>query len=271
MLVGVFALTIMKRLNFGIRTKIISASIVIMSVLLLSGIIAFFEFGRMSKDISSLISDNIKCVNISRNLLSISDAYQSEIFQQISDESRIHPELISMDPFEVDLKSIAATFTRRKESELVDSVRYAYSAYMQVALDIDKIWSYPQEIRNDWYFNKLKVVFDKFRHYLQLMADSSQDALTDNYNTMNDSFYRSIMPSVVSIGAGIVMVILFIYFLNLYFVRPILKMAKGLKDYKENNKTYNITFDHGGDQIQEMNTLITDILEENKFLKKNEH
>jgi hypothetical protein len=48
-------------------------------------------------------------------------------------------------------------------------------------------------------------------------------------------------------------------------------MTKGLKDYKENNKTYNVTFDHGGDQIQEMNSLITDILEENKFLKKNEH
>ena len=262
---------IMKRLYFGIRTKIISASIVIMSVLLLSGVIAFFEFGRMSRDISSVISDNIKCVNISRNMLSICDAYQSEIFQQISDESRIHPELISLDPFEDDLKAITTKLTRKDEFELVDSVRYAYSAYMQVALDLEKVWSYPQEIRNDWFFNKLKVVFDKFRHYLQMMADGSQLALTDNYNTMNDSYYRSIMPSVVAIGAGIVMVILFIYFLNLYFVRPILKMTKGLRDYKEYNKTYNVTFDHGGDQIQEMNSLITDLLEENKFLKKNEH
>ncbi len=127
---------IMKRLYFGIRTKIISASIVIMSVLLLSGVIAFFEFGRMSRDISSVISDNIKCVNISRNMLSICDAYQSEIFQQISDESRIHPELISLDPFEDDLKAITSKLTRKDEFELVDSVRYAYSAYMQVALDL---------------------------------------------------------------------------------------------------------------------------------------
>ena len=261
----------MKKVYFGIRAKLVSASIVIMSLLLLSGLIAFFEFGRMSRDISDLISNNIKCVNLSRNMLAICDAYQAEVFQQINDESRIHPELISLEPFEADLKSLTAKLSKKKEYDLADSVRYAHSAYMQVAIDVDKVWSLPQEMRTDWYFNKLKVVFDKFRGYLQMMADGSQLALTDNYDILNDSYYRSIMPSIVAMGAGIVMVFLFIYFLNIYIVHPILKITKGLKDYKEHNKTYNVTFDKGGDQIQEMNSLIADIVEENKIFKKHEH
>ncbi|MBR2947525.1 MAG: hypothetical protein IKC17_02925 [Bacteroidales bacterium] len=261
----------MKKISLGIRSKIIAASLVIMSVLLLSGVIAFFEFGRMRNNISTLISDNINCVNITRNMLTICDAYQAEIFQQISDETRIYPEIVSLESFEGELNSLTAKLNRKKDYQLVDSVRYAYSAYMQVTLDVNKIWSAPSEIRNDWYFNKLSVVYNKFRRYLQLMADDSQVALADNYDTMKESYYRSMMPSIVAMGAGIVMVILFIYFLNIYIIHPILKMTKGLRDYKENNKTYNVTFDHGGDQIQEMNSLITDVLEENKFLKSHEH
>lgn len=261
----------MKKVNFGIRAKVIAASIVIMLVLLLSGIIAFLEFGRMSRDISELISNNIKCVNLTRNMLSLSDAYQTEIFQQISDESRLLPELKSMEPFEKDLAALSSKLTEHKELKLADSVCYAYSAYMQVAIDIDKIWNLPQEMRTEWYFSKLKVVFDKFSGYLQRLADGSQRALTDNYQTLNESYYRSIMPSVVAMGAGIIMVILFIYFLNIYFIHPILKMTKGLKDYKEYNKSYNVTFDKGGDQIQEMNSLIGDLIEENKSLKRYEH
>ena len=48
-----------KKIKLGIRSKIYAASLVIALMLLLSGALAFFELGRMSRYISDFISSAI--------------------------------------------------------------------------------------------------------------------------------------------------------------------------------------------------------------------
>ena len=71
------------------------------------------------------------------------------------------------------------------ERQMADSVRYAYSAYMQVAQEIESVWLRPQEERTDWYFNRLQTVYTKLRGYLQRLSDTSQSAITDSYNSLH--------------------------------------------------------------------------------------
>ena len=56
------------KVKLGIRSKIYVASLVIVMMLLLSGVMAFFEFGRMSRYISNLISSSIMTVDLTRNI-----------------------------------------------------------------------------------------------------------------------------------------------------------------------------------------------------------
>ena len=166
---------VFNKIKLGVRSKIFTASLVIALMLLLSGALAFFELGRMSRYISDFISNS-------------------------SDSER----------------------------QMADSVRYAYSAYMQVAQEIESVWLRPQEERTDWYFNRLQTVYTKLRGYLQRLSDTSQSAITDSYNSLQDSYYRSIMPGVIASAASIVLIILFVYFLNHYVVHPMLRMSRGL-------------------------------------------
>ena len=76
------------------------------------------------------------------------------------------------------------------------------------------------------------------------------------------------MPGVIASAASIVLIILFVYFLSHYIVRPMLRMSRGLSDYRCSGKTYSVTFDYGGDQIQAMNEDIKEIIDENKSFKK---
>lgn len=262
-------MSIFKKIQFGIRFKVMAALTVIMLVLLLSGVIAFFEFGRMSKDMSKVISDNVLSVNVSRNMLNMCDQYHSILFQQINDD-KIAASIVTQKPemFETDLARLAGSVATDAERKMTDSVKYAYSAYMQVALELNSMEECTIDEKSEWYFGKLSVVYDKLRRYLQDLTEDSQLALTDNYEILNDSYYRSIMPSVVAMGAGIILVILFYYFLNNYFIKPLLKMTKGLRDYKDFRKKYNVTIESGGDQIREMNAMIKDLVEENTNLKK---
>lgn len=260
----------LRKVKLGLRSKVFLGSIIIMAMLLLSVLISFLEFGRMSRVLSHLISDNILSVDLSRNLLNQYDRYNSELFQMLNAENMTEsPMLILSEDFNDDFDRLYTVLSTEKEKAMADSVRYAYSAYKQVVLETDDLWLASKEVRTNWYFSKLQTVFDKYRNYLQKLSDSSQQALTDNYDNLQDSYYRSTMPGIVAMGAGVVLVILFCYFLNIYIIVPILKISKGVTDYRDVNKTYDVTFDNGGDQINELNTNIKELIYENKSLKKN--
>ncbi len=254
--------------HFGLRKKVVLASLVLVFMLLLSGMIAFFEFGRMSRQVSEFIADNVTSVEISRSLLNLCDRYNSSLFQSLN-EDRLSsvPEILPADVFEEDIALLRSTVRSKAERNLVDTVRYAYSAYMQVALDVDHIWLQPKDIRTHWYFENLQKSYDELRMYLQKLSSHSQGALTSNYDSLKASYYRSIMPGVVAIGASIILVILFSYFLNIYVLKPVLKMHKGIRDYRDYHKKYDVSFDYGGDQIQQMNEDLKEILDDNNIRK----
>ena len=75
------------------------------------------------------------------------------------------------------------------------------------------------------------------------------------------------MPCVVSVGVGIVLVILFVYFINFYFITPILRISKGINNYVMNKKSYNVTLDNM-DELQELNQNVADLVDINKKLEK---
>ena len=220
---------VFNKIKLGVRSKIFTASLVIALMLLLSGALAFFELGRMSRYISDFISNSILSVDLTRNLLNTSERYHSDLFRQIGGDGLLaQPETIPAEEFEAGMERLYKVLASDSERQMADSVRYAYSAYMQVAREIESVWLRPQEERTDWYFNRLQTVYTKLRGYLQRLSDTSQSAITDSYNSLQDSYYRSIMPGVIASAASIVLIILFVYFLNHYVVHPMLRMSRHL-------------------------------------------
>lgn len=258
-----------KKIKLGVQSKIYTASLIIALMLVLSGAMAFFEFGRMSRYISEFISNSILSVDLTRNLLNTSERYHSDLFRQIGGDGLLaQPETIPADEFEAGMARLYTVLATDQERRMADSVRYAYSAYMQVAQEIESVWLRPQEERTEWYFNRLQTVYTRLRGYLQRLSFTSQSAITDSYDSLQDSYYRSIMPVVIASAASFILIVLFVYFLNHYIVQPMLRMSRGLSEYRRSGKSYNVSFDYGGDQIQAMNEDIRELIDENKFIKK---
>lgn len=259
----------MKRNTLGIKSKVLLGSIVIGLILFIAGIISFFEFQRMSQYVSSILTDNMASVNISRNLMNMSEEYNTYILEKIGEQGITEiPDFEGNEDFSISLERIQEHFTIDEEKAMADSVRYAYVAYMHVVQEVPEIWLNGYSVRREWYFNRLQGVYEQLREYIQRLTLVSQNALAENYYSLNDGFYRSIVPIIIAMGVGIVLVILFNYFINIFVLKPILKINLGLKKYKEYNKGYDIRFDYGGDQLQELNTNIKEIIEENRLLKK---
>ena len=76
------------------------------------------------------------------------------------------------------------------------------------------------------------------------------------------------MPGVVAVSIGLILVLLFNYFVNFYFISPLLKMIEGIKNYISYRKSYNVNID-SDDELTDLNSNIREIIDANKtFLRK---
>jgi predicted PurR-regulated permease PerM len=101
---------------------------------------------------------------------------------------------------------------------------------------------------------------------MNTLNESIYNELQANSADFDAGFYRSIIPGVVSVGAGLLLILLLLYFTLFDYVRPICKMAEALSAYRSSGRRYNYTFD-GDDQLAEINEGIVEVIEENLELK----
>lgn len=98
-----------------------------------------------------------------------------------------------------------------------------------------------------------------------LMA--STDTFDETSVMFDEVFYRSVMPGVVSVGAGIMLIFLLFYFTMSNYVNPICRMSDGIDQYRQTGHRYSGSFE-GDDQLANINAGITELMEENVELKK---
>ena len=84
---------------------------------------------------------------------------------------------------------------------------------------------------------------------------------------LNQVYYRSLMPAMVALGVGIILVLMFLFFMNSNYVRPVYRMNEELDKYVSVGKRYNLEFD-GDDQLRELSDKIGDVANENIQIRR---
>ena len=247
----------------GIRRKVSLGFIIIAIILIFSSVISIFEYRRMSDYVSSLIADNINSINLARELSQLQSEFNSELLMQMTAMDSLSYPKIADDQFLENINQIRSSFNSQQEKEMADPVMYSYAAYMQVAREIEDIWPQGVEARKDWYVNRLQPMHILQSKYINQITELSQKALELNSQSLQDGFYRSIMPNVASAVAGLVLVFLFNIYLNFYLISPIVRMKKALSDYKDYKKEYKVSVVND-DEIAGLNELIHEVLESKK-------
>ena len=119
----------------------------------------------------------------------------------------------------------------------------------------------------EWFFGTLQPCYNKFRDDMGVLNENIHKELLSNSADFDAGFYRSIIPGVVSVGAGLILIMLLFYFIMTYYVNPIYKIAAGVNNYRLSNRKHAYEFD-GDDQIADINTGVTELIEENIELKR---
>ncbi len=252
----------------GIRRKISLGFVIIGVVLFISSVISVFEFSRMRQNVTNLMKDNINSINTSRLLLELTDEYNFELLSRVIKDSSVKSvEIFPDDRLHKYLGNIRRGFTSHEERVVVDSLSQAYLDYISVINSTSDIMLKSLRERIKWYEEELKPVYNNLNKYKKQLGLITQAALAENTKELQEGYYRSIMPGIIAVGAGLMLVLLFNYFLNIYFISPIILISKGIKNYREYNKSYNVQLEND-DELQDLNSDVKSIIDENRNLKR---
>ena len=251
----------------SLRSKLFMSLGSIAAILLLSSIISVLEYQRMSSYVSDLIAANIKSINLSQKLADITEEYNHQMLSVVvQNDISLMPEF-NLDYFNAQADSLKNSFTSYNALPMVDSVALSFNNFMTTSLRFDEIFLADNVDTGEWFFGTLQPSFNKFRQDMIVLNDMIHQELVRNSEDFDAGFYRSIIPGVVSVGAGLLLVFLLLYFIMVNYVRPIYRISDGIDNYRKSGRRHGYVFD-GDDQLANINEGVTELIEENLELKK---
>lgn len=251
----------------SMRRKLFFSLGALAALLLLSGVISILEYRRMSDYVSEMIAANIKSIVLSQRLADITEEYNHQMISVVvQNDISMMPDF-DLDDFNAMADSLRNSFTSNHSLPMVDSVTVSFNAFMNTSIKFDEVFLADNVNTGEWFFGTLQPVYNKFRQDIGMLNDSIHSELRSNSADFDAGFYRSIIPGVVSVGAGLVLIMLLFYFIMVYYVNPIYKIADGVRNYRLSGRRHNYEFD-GDDQLAEINAGVGELTEENIELKK---
>jgi hypothetical protein len=237
------------------------------ALLLLSGVISILEYRRMSSYVSDLIASDIKSINLSQKLADITEEYNHQMLAVVvQNDISIMPDF-NLEYFTAQADSLKESFTSRTALPMVDTVTMSFNKFMSTSLKFDEVFLADSVDTGEWFFGTLQPCYVDFRADMGVLNDMIHAELKHNSADFDAGFYRSIIPGVVSVGAGLLMIILLFYYTLVYYVKPICRISDGLDSYRNLSRRYGYTFE-GDDQLSNINVGITEIIEENIELRR---
>ena len=251
----------------GLKLKITLSLSAIAVMLLISSFLSVMEYRAMSNYVSGLIADNIRSINMAQELAESSNNYNLDILAVIGDDNLSSLPDFDQQAFVSHCDSLKKALSAVKKVRLADSVLYAYSAYMLTSLELPEVLKSDFIDSRAWYFDRLQPRFNRLSGAIDRMSTEIYSDLKKNSANFDRGFYRSIIPGVVAVGVGLLLVLMLLFFILSYYVRPIYKMLAALNNYRSYNKRYSYTFE-GDDQLAELNAGISELASENFQLRK---
>ena len=236
-------------------------------ILLLSSVISILEYRRMSDYVSELIAANIKSINLSQRLADLTQEYNDQMLAVvIQNDISMMPDF-NLDYFNAQSDSLRSSFTSSRMLPKVDSVVMSFDAFMKTSQMFDEVFLADTVNTGEWFFGSLQPTYMKLRQDLTYLNEVIYEDLKNNSSDFDAGFYRSIMPGIVAIGAGLLLIVLLFYFIMIYYVRPIYRMSDGIDGYRLSGRRHVYEFD-GDDQLANVNTGVTELIDENVELKR---
>lgn len=246
----------MKPLGIGI--KILFGFLILTLMLVISGILSIYELYKIGSSVELMLEDNYKSINASEDMIEALEREDSGVlFLLMGRWQEGRAILHNADSlFMRNLRVASNNITIPGEKAYVDQLRSSYENYKS-------IWEKPivgtsHEGDLNWYSDVVHRAFLSTKQDTESLMRLNDTVMYKISSDLKNRTHRTIMPGIISVLSAILFAIIFYYFVNYYFVKPILRINKGIISFLDNKKSYNVNIETN-DEISMLNESVSNL------------
>lgn len=245
----------------GIRRKITIGFLSLAALLVFSSIVSFFELGRIGTKAQQILISGERSMELSSTML---DAAQEQNFAVLQTFVTGQTQFDTV--FLAGRDNFAAALQTAGEQQLqgLDSIRAAFDNYQRVS-EMYIVKGFISD--TEWLLGTYKNAYRELVHQVKLYMTHSQNTLVPQTQALEANAYRAITPSLITTGVMILIVLMFLYFIDLYFVLPVIRINKSLGDWLAFKVPFNVPME-GHDEPVQLKEKIEELINQIKNAKK---
>lgn len=241
----------------GIRSKIMAGFLSLGVLLLFSGLISYFELSELGRTTSKVLDSSSRNIEFSKKML---DAVQDQ------NTALLHIEVLGLNDYDTMLiaandrfnKAIQETGFFVYDLPGLESIYTARSEFNRVVLE-HMSDTLSREGHTRWFVETYKTSYYELTSAIKNFMIASQKDMEVKTEELRDNAYRAIMPGIIALSIGILIIFIFYYFIDLYYVSPILKMKRGLDNYFNHGLPFSLEVE-GRDEIVKLKEYIDQLI-----------
>lgn len=244
----------------GIKRKTIIGFISIGSLLFLSGIISSGELTRLNRTTSDLLERSRGNIELSKLMLDAAQEENTALLMSLSDTTHRSDSIITIhrNAFENALKQAVEHF---KQSGLptteLDEIVQAAAYYDSITL------SMTDSMDMAWFSDVYKTTYHNLTSAIKNFMVGTQNHIIDFATQIERNAYRASMVGIIALASGVLLIVLFYFLLNSFFIKPVLLMRRGLKNYLERSIPFDVPV-ATKDEIGDISNFISQLIEKSK-------
>lgn len=240
------------------RKKISTGFICLAVLLLFAGAISVFELNRMRSKTREIIELNSHIMALAERMLDALQIQNTAVIKMIvsEDAAPANGYGSGMENFGRALEDASSLTGEASVAaiRLADAnYRNVIAGYANEELELDMAWF--AGIYLNAYYLLDKAVNDYF--------SAPASPVEERTSRLESDVYKTITPSIVTFMVGIMIVLMLFFFVDAYYVRPLIKINAGLKRYLQAGIRSDDSFETS-DELAELKESIAEIIERSK-------
>jgi methyl-accepting chemotaxis protein len=238
----------------GIRKKVSLGFLCLGLLLVGAGVVSFFELNRVGKRTQQILEASNNNMATSRELLDGAEMQHLSLLNSYTRQSVGYDSL-----YLTGRKMVADALdrARKEEEEDLDAVVEAFDKYDRMTRDL---FLDGADIQSDFLLTTYWDAYMKLTTAIKEFMTNSEETLGIRAARIEHAAYRAITPSLVTTGVVLLLLFVLLYFIDFYYMKPVIKLNKGVAAWLKFRAPFNVTIE-GRDETLELKNNIEQLID----------
>ena len=241
-----------------LRMKIMSGFLILAVMLAVAGIFSIYELTSIRSSVQSLLDDNYKSIVAARKMIEALEREDSGLLLLISGERQEGQQMIEKSDraFQSALDTAKNNLTIPNEIDFVEKIDLKYKSYKTAWTNA--VVGAPGDYDMRWYFEHAHTAFQSSKTAVDDLMALNDATMYGTASNLKNRMRRIIMPGIVAIVSALVFALIFNFFINHYFVNPLISITKEVQKILKTGKPSNIEIETN-DELRDLASAVNNL------------